>query len=398
VIGAAGLGIALLTLDDGSAPRRTFPGASGNGGEGPTSSVSFLQRLIPPAPDRARGPAAPRSVADLAKRLPLERAVAQLFLFGFDGKDATAPVFQELRRLDLGGIVVDSGNYDSPQQLAALAGEASVVGQQTSHVPPWVMAEQDGGELSQFADLPPAQPPGVLKDPKAAATAMGEAVTALKALGINGLFEPPLDVAPSEEAFAPLGDLLLSDVPERVADYGRRVVAQCLALKMFCAAKHFPGLGAASNPTDEGPAQVGLPLSELESRDVVPFRAAIKSGIPGLVISEGLYEPDSFVTPAVLSRKILTDLLRRKLRFGGLAISDDLADPGVSTFASAPDASVQALAAGADMLYISGPLGDQEAAYTAVLNAVRSGKLSQARVREALLRVLLTKRAYGLLR
>jgi beta-N-acetylhexosaminidase len=323
--------------------------------------------------------------------------VAELFLLGFVGADATDPVFTELRRLELGGIVIDGANYESPQQLAGLAGEATAVAQQASHVPPWVFAEQDGGELSQFPDLPPAQAPGGFDDPKAAAAAVGETATALKALGINGLFEPSLDVS-SEETGSVLGEATFSDDPAKVAAYAKEAVAQCLAVKVFCAAKHFPGMGAASTPTDEGPAQVGLPLAELEARDLVPFKTAFAAGVPGVVLAEGLYEPDSFVTPAALSKAIVNGLLRRKLRFGGLAITDDLADPGVSTFAPAPDAAVQALAAGADMVYISGPFGDQESAYTAVLNAVRSGKLSEKRVREALLRVLLTKRAYGLLR
>jgi beta-N-acetylhexosaminidase len=63
-----------------------------------------------------------------------------------------------------------------------------------------------------------------------------------------------------------------------------------------------------------------------------------------------------------------------------------------------PDAAVQALQAGADMVYISGSLGDQEAAYNAVLNAVRRGQIRESQVRQSLLRILLTKRAYGLLR
>jgi beta-N-acetylhexosaminidase len=133
------------------------------------------------------------------------------------------------------------------------------------------------------------------------------------------------------------------------------------------------------------------------SRDVVPFAAAIKAKIPGIVVGEGLYETDDFVTPAALSTKIIDGLLRKRLRFGGVAITDDLADPGVSSFAQIPDAAIDAVKAGADMVFISGGLSDQEAAYTAVLNAVRSGEIPESRVRQALLRVLLTKSGYGLI-
>ena len=370
-----------------------LPAATANGGE-PASHVSFLERLIPPPPEKVTGPTAPRSLADLARRLPLDRAVAQLFLFGFNGKDATAPIFQELQRLDVGGLVVDGRNYDSAQQLAGLVAQLVATAKNVQHIPPWVMAEQDGGDYSQFEDLPPTHPPGDFHAPAGAAAAMAEAATTLKALGINGLFEPDLDVAAGDGA---LGAQAFSDSPSAVADYGTRVVATCVQLRLFCAAKHFPGIGSADTPTDEGPAQVGLPMSQLVSRDVVPFAAAIKAKIPGLVIGEGLYEPDDFVTPAALSSKIIGGLLRKKLKFGGVAITDDLADPGVSSFAQVPDAAVDAVKAGADMVYISGGLSDQEAAYTAVLNAVRSGEVPETRVRQALLRVLLTKQGYGLI-
>jgi beta-N-acetylhexosaminidase len=370
-----------------------LPAATGNG-DGPASRVSFLERLIPPPPERVSGPSAPRSLADLARRLPLERAVAQLFLFGFTGKDATAPIFQELRRLDVGGLVVDGGNYDSAQQLAALNGRLSAAATAAGHLPPWVMAEQDGGDYSQFPDLPPPLAPGDYKSAAGAAAAFSSAATTLKALGINGLLEPSLDVGPPDGA---LGTQAFSDNPDEVADYARRTVASCRQLQLLCAAKHFPGLGTADTPTDEGTAQVGLSLSQLMERDVVPFRAAIKAGISAIVVGEGLYEPDDFVTPAALSKKVTGDLLRKRLRFGGLAITDDLADPGVSSLEQAPDAAMDAIKAGADMVYISGELSDQEAAYSAVLNAVRRGEIPESRIRQSLLRTLIAKSGYRLL-
>jgi beta-N-acetylhexosaminidase len=392
----AGGGVVALTRGDDKPVPRVLPPAAGDGSSsGPASHVSFLQRLIPPPPSAVKGPAAPRSIADLARRLPLDRAVAQLFLLGFPGKDATAPVFEELKRLDVGGLVVDGRNYDNAQQLAGLTGQLTAATTNASHLPPWIMAEQDGGDYSQFTDLPPTHPPGDFHSAAGAAAALTEAATTLKALGVNGLLEPALDVSGASGA---LGPRAFSGDPARVADYARRTVAACRQLTLFCAAKHFPGIGAADIPTDEGPAQVGLSAAQLAQRDLVPFAAAIKAGIPGIVVGEGLYEPDNFVTPAALSQKMIGGLLRKQLRFGGVAITDDLADPGVSSFAQVPDAAVQAIKAGADMVYISGALSDQEAAYTAVLNATRSGAIPEARVREALLRVLVTKRGYGLLR
>ena len=94
----------------------------------------------------------------------------------------------------------------------------------------------------------------------------------------------------------------------------------------------------------------------------------------------------------------LTDLLRGDLRFRGVAITDDLADPAITSSIPVPDAAVQAVKAGADMVWISGPASDQQAAYVALLRAVQRRQVSRRRLDEALYRVLIAKRQYGLIR
>jgi beta-N-acetylhexosaminidase len=102
------------------------------------------------------------------------------------------------------------------------------------------------------------------------------------------------------------------------------------------------------------------------------------------------------VTPATLSRAVSTDLLRGELRFSGVAIADDLSQPAITTSMSVAAAAVQAIVAGSDMVYISGPQPGQEAAYRALVHAARTGRISRARLDEAVTRVLTLKREYGL--
>ena len=403
---AAAAGLAILAVaalvagavvgkpDDGG-PRSVPEG----GGREPRQRVSFLAKIVPPAPERpepVRGPRVPRSIADLARRLPVERKVAQLFLVGFQGQNLTAPVFQQLRRLDFGGIVIDSANYTGPQLLGALAGEAVVISQQERHVPPWVMAAQEGGEFNVFPDLPPASSAADLESAADAADEAGQAAATLKPLGVTGVLAPVIDVGLVDEPA--LGPRIYSDDTSDVVSYASAVTEAYRRAGVFSAVKYFPGLGSASQSTEEGPASVGLSLEELRTRDLLPFRAAFRAGAPGVVLGHGLYPLDDFTTPASLSRRVATDLLRRELRFRGLAITDDLADPAVTAVETVPDAAVRALKAGADMLFISGPAGDQQAAYVAVLRAVRTREISRRRLDEALLRILSTKRRYGVIR
>jgi len=391
LLAVAGVGLALLLATEDDPP----PPPQAGVGELRERRASFLARLVPPPPDpRPRGPRVAKSVSDLAARMTVERKVAQLFLLGFEGQDLTAPIFERLRGMDLGGIVVDRANYLSVDQLASLSGEARVIAADAGHVQPWVIAPQEGGRFNAFADLPPAAAPTELRSNAEAFEEADLAARTLAPLGVNGVLAPVVDVATPDGPA--LGARAYSEDPRQVAAYATAVVRAYRQARVLTAAAHFPGLGSGTQDTRLGVSQVGSTLTTLRGRDLVPFRAAFRAGVPAVLTSHGLYTTDDFVTPGSLSRRLLTDLLRRELRFRGIAITDDLADPAITALASVSDAAVRAIAAGADMIYISGPAGEQQAAYVAVLRAVRRGEISGRRLDQAVLRNLSVKRDYGL--
>jgi beta-N-acetylhexosaminidase len=372
---------------------------SESGGERPASEVGgsadLRERRPAPAGERTRKrPRGERAVVSLAARMPVGRKVAQLFLLGFQGQDLTAPIFQRLRALDLGGIVLDRPNYSSGDQLAALAGEAAVIARQERHVAPWVIAPQEGGEFNAFPDLPPATAAAELASAAEAFDEARRAAATLRGLGVNGVLAPVADVAPPEGIA--LGARAYSDDPRDVASYVTASVEAYRAARVLTAPGHFPGLGSGTEDTRFGPSQVSASLDQLSARDLVPFRAAIRAGAPAILIGNGLYVTDDFVTPATMSRALTTELLRGELGFQGIAITDDLADPPITALTSIPSAAVRAVQAGADLLYISGPPGEQQAAYDAVLRAVQRGKIGRGRLMDAVLRNLSVKRDYAL--
>ena len=194
-----------------------------------------------------------------------------------------------------------------------------------------------------------------------------------------------------------LDERAFSDDPERVADFAGAVVRAYGEQDVMAVPKHFPGLGAAGQAPEDGPTPIGLTVPELRERDIVAFEAAFDAGAHAVLIGHGSYTTDDFVTPASLSKTIATNILRDELKFGGVSITDDLASPAVTAISSIPDAAVDALKAGVDLVWISGPRGDQEAAMNAVLNAVRSGDITRERIDQALLRSLTAKQALGLI-
>ena len=170
----------------------------------------------------------------------------------------------------------------------------------------------------------------------------------------------------------------------------------CEAAEIACAALHFPGLGAASQDTSQGPATVSLDPAALGARDLQAFEAAFAEGVPAVVLSLAFYTSYDPVTPGALAEPVATGLLREELGFEGVAITDDLGGGAVRAGRSVDDAAVEALVAGADLIQI-GSATDQAGVHERILAALDSGELPETRLREAATRVLELKLAQGLL-
>jgi beta-N-acetylhexosaminidase len=355
---------------------------------------SFLEQLIPPQGGVLPSARISERIRRLVARLPLERKVAQLLLVGFEGRDPSAPFFRTVARMDLGGVVIQRRNYAGEASVTALTDAVANAVAGGSHEPPFVVAPQEGGEFSAFPDLPPRLAPGAIDNVGDAAAEAARAARTLKRLGLNGVLAPDADVGASDPDA--LGPRAYSDDPAEVSRYAAAVVGAYRRAGMLSAPSHFPGIGAASQTTDEGPTAVGLGMRELERRDVRPFRAAIRAGAPAVLVGHAAYAPDSFVLPASLSRAIETNLLRGGLGFRGIAITDDLQSGAIVAGNTIAKAAVQAVQAGADMVWISAPEADWASAYDALLAAVKSRAIPLTRLNAAVTRIVTVKRELGL--
>jgi beta-N-acetylhexosaminidase len=261
-----------------------------------------------------------------------------------------------------------------------------------------VIASQEGGIYRSFPDLPPLASEILVGDNDSAADAEDwsqQSAAALKRIGVDVNLFPVADIASLD---SPIADRAFSDSPDVVATMTAAAIRGCESAKLVCAPGRFPGLGAASQDTDEGPATVGLDDETLQERDLMPFRAAVKEGAPALVLSHAFYAAYDAVTPGSLSSAVATRLLRGKLRFSGIAITDDLDAGAVRSGRSVAQAAVDALVAGADLMLIGQPGAEQDAARAALLEAERKGRVSEDRLDAAVGHVLELKRKLGLLR
>ncbi len=321
------------------------------------------------APRKVGPPPVPERFRAAAQRLPLDQRVAQLLVVGFEGIDLSAPVLSELEGHGWGGIVVGPENAIDINGVGLFAGEARVRAEAAGRVPPLV---------ASFDDARPER----LGSNRAEGLAQAEAAAAsATAQGITLTGAPFIDVGIGADA-----DLIARVAPAAIKAWLRGGVAP--------APGHFPGQGAVTQDPLDGPANVGTSAGELAGRDLKPFLTALKHA-PAVTVSSATFTAYDPVTPAALTPTVVQDLLRGGLRFGGVAMTDDLQALAVQTGGSPARAAVAAIEAGIDLVYA--PRADQRTAvYDALLRAAERGKLPRARVLEAAARVLELKARVGL--
>jgi beta-N-acetylhexosaminidase len=339
-----------------------------------------------------RAPGVSRAADEVVRGLDAEEQVDQVLLVGFEGTDASAPIVAELGERQLGGVLVGPENGASPDLLDALA----KAGRAGGRIRPLLVAVQEGGVYRAFPELPPGERAidiGDEADPERAQAWAAETARALAGLGFDVNLFPVADVGTLD---SPVGGRAFSDDAVLTAALTAAALRGCAEAELACAPLHFPGLGAASQDTAEGPATVSLDPASLDARDLEPFRAAIDERAPALVLSLAFYSAFDPVTPAALAPEVATRLLRDELRFRGVAITDDLSSGAVRATYRVPEAAVAALRAGADLLQI-GSVDDQPRARQAIFGALESGELPRERLAEAASRVLELKRELGLI-
>jgi beta-N-acetylhexosaminidase len=346
--------------------------------------------------ERATGEQVPEEVRSLVESLTPEQKVDGVLMVGFEGADPSAPILEELRARQLGGIVVRGENWLDAAAGAALIDEIRRAARDGGVVPPLVAAAQEGGEYRALADLPPESRQLDIGDqgsPELAQARARETGEAMRDAGLDMNLAPVADVATLD---SPVADRAYSDDEGLAALMTAAAIRGCAEAGIACAARHFPGLGAASGSTDDGPATVGLDPAALAARDLVPFEAAFAEGAPAVVLSHAFYVGYDPVTPGSLSPEIVRGLLRDELGFTGVAITDDLATGAIRATSGVRGATVDAINAGADMLLVEDP-EEAAGARAALLEAVEAGDVPERRLDEAIGRVLALKLSLGLI-
>ncbi|MGK7939966.1 MAG: glycoside hydrolase family 3 N-terminal domain-containing protein [Crocosphaera sp.] len=290
-----------------------------------------------------------------------------------------------LETLNLGGIILLGG---SAAELSLRTQQL----QQWSKTPLFIAADIEEGVGQRFSGATYFPPPMALGEiaksdlPLAIKYAykMGE-VTAKEALGIgiNWLLSPIVDVNNNPDN--PVINIRsFADSPEVVSELSTAFIKGAKNYPALTTAKHFPGHGDTSNDSHLDLPIINHNNERLEHIELVPFQAAITAKVDSIMTAHLLISAWDKHHPATLSKAILTEKLREKLGFEGLIVTDALIMGGVAKFANSEEIAVKAVEAGADILLMP---DNPEMAINAVYNAVKSERLTVARIDQSLKKI-----------
>ena len=317
----------------------------------------------------------------------LRRHAGQLAIAGFPGHAIPDDLRALAREFDLGGVILFARNVVEPEQVAELSREAQSMSQE---LPLWVSVDQEGGRVARlrapFTVWPPMITLGRSGDEKLAARFARALATELKAVGISLDYTPVLDVLTNATNPA-IGDRALADRAEDVARLGRTIITTLQAEGIAACGKHFPGHGDTAADSHHELPVVEHPPDRLDAVELVPFKAAIEADVAALMTAHILLPAFDEERPATLSPAIVDGLLKQKLGYRGLVLSDDLEMRAVRDRYGLADAAVGAVGAGCDAVLMCGTdQASQAAAIEAVIYAVESGNLPFKRVQDAMAR------------
>jgi beta-N-acetylhexosaminidase len=278
----------------------------------------------------------------------------------------------------VGGVILFARNFESPAQLVALTTELRAL----RHPELLIAVDHEGGRVQRFQQgftrIPPMRVLGETRerDPRRAqalAEAMGYVIAAeLLAHGVDFSFAPVLDVDFGSSSV--IGDRAFSDEPEGIAELAGGFIAGLAAGGAAAVAKHFPGHGYVKADSHLEVPVDDREFRDIEAADLVPYRDLIRRGLGGIMPAHVIY-PKVDSRPAGFSPVWLKEVLRGRLGFGGMILSDDLSMEGASVAGGVVERAQAALAAGCDMVLVC----NAPQAAARVIDGLKAGPLDHAR-------------------
>jgi beta-N-acetylhexosaminidase len=323
-----------------------------------------------------------------------EQLAGQRLMVGFEGIELNKDLEFLIDRLKVGGIILFAANLKSPDQIKVLCQAIQDYARSCRQPPLFIAVDQEGGQVARLK-APFTQFPGNPHMKRVEDAVQFAEITAaeLNQIGINMNMAPVMDVSP-EGSDSIMAERVFGSDPAWVSQLGVAVIEHLQHNNIMAVAKHFPGIGRTILDSHMDMPVLHDDLSILEQFDLIPFKAGIQCGVSGVMLSHIFYTQLDPQWPASLSPKIAKDLLRKRMDYDGLVLTDDLDMGAINKHYDIGTSIHQILAADIDLTLICHQGPNIEIAFEEILGRITDSSEIKERGIESAERIMRAKRKY----
>jgi beta-N-acetylhexosaminidase len=315
-------------------------------------------------------------------------------MVGFDGTYLNTDLKFLVDQIKAGGIILFARNLVTPDQITDLCYGVQDYAKKCGQPPLFIAIDQEGGQVARLKEPFTQFPGNPFMQHEEDAVHFAEVTAAeLRGVGINMNMAPVMDVAP-QNMNSIMANRSFGADPNRVSRLGIKVIEHLQANKIMAVAKHFPGIGRTVLDSHLDLPVLEDDLSFLEQFDLIPFEAGIRHDVAGLMLSHIFYPKLDPLWPASLSNRIAKELLRKRMGFDGLVVTDDLDMGAITKHFDIRTSILQVLAADIDLALICHKGPNIEIAYNAILKELTDFPEMKARGLESAQRIMRLKSKY----
>jgi beta-N-acetylhexosaminidase len=363
--------------DEPSRSPSAIPTAEPTPSTAPTASPTPTPRVTP----------APTPSAD---RPSLAALVGQKLIIRMTGTTPTAALLDRIRLGQIGGVILFGSNVESADQVAALTRQLQATAREGGRPPLLISTDQEGGPIMRIPWAPPTLSPPEMGALGSTTTAHDQGVltgAALLDLGINCNLAPVADVPVSTDSFMQQEGRTWSFDPALTSSLSNAFARGLRSAGVVPVMKHFPGIGLATLDTDTNVVILSDPAAAFEP-GLLPYEAAVDHGLPVVMLSNATYPAYDAVNGAGWSPAIVKTLLRARLGFQGVTMTDSLSGTAKARGVPTADLAIAAAIAGTDMILVTGPEDATARIYDAILAAARDGRIARATLADSYARII----------
>lgn len=341
-------------------------------------------------------------VIPVVEKMTIEQKIGQMIMPAVPGSKAGRTSRKILKNFQPGGIILFGFNLENRQQTIEFIDTMQAESMKHSGIPLFISIDQEGGRVKRIRDgvtqFPGNLAFGVADDKDLVYGAARVIGLELRMMGVNMNLAPVLDV--NNNPLNPVINLRsFGSEPEIVSRMGVSYIKGLQDGKCIAVGKHFPGHGDTDRDSHHTLPVIRYDMKRLQKVELVPFRHAIDAGVEGIMTAHIAYpEILDSIEPATISSFFLTTLLREKMGFKGIVLTDDMEMEGIAGVTSPGEGAVKAVQAGADIILISSYGENVKHIYETLLAAVKEGAIPEERIDKSVTRILEQKVRYGILK